>query len=307
MTPSPHQRWPPCSAAVDCHTRRSRRSRGALPRRGGDAAPPACATARHSWRMAPIPRRPLPGQPSASKAPRKPSVQVAPSAVTPRLAPRLWRSTASGSPLTRRGAAPSHAVGATRRSPTRPLPWTSDTPGRVWAPSSVASCSTPCPARALPTGAGWRVVLAPRQGRASPGAPRGRLATRGTAHLPGACAAAATLGLRGHAPGPKARARGEPKPATGNARRLLAPTRARVVSGLRTRPTALALEHGRRPAGSSAGEPGAARATAGMRRTRTEGKPRRARAWHAAGRLGPLSLRPALCVAARSGSGLSGV
>jgi hypothetical protein len=124
--------------------------------------------------MAPIPRRPLPGQPSASKAPRKPSVQVAPSAVTPRLAPRLWRSTASGSPLTRRGAAPSHAVGATRRSPTRPLPWTSDTPGRVWAPSSVASCSTPCPrARAAHGGRMARRLGAASRARKPPGAHAG--------------------------------------------------------------------------------------------------------------------------------------
>jgi hypothetical protein len=124
----------------------------------------------------------------------------------------------------------------------------------------------------------------------------------GKAHLKWAFAAAATLCLRGHEPGPKYLARLEQKHATGQALSILAHKRARAVSGMLTRTTAFALEQFLRTSGSRASEPGAERDPEGMSLPRTGVKPRLAASVNAAARLGPLSLRPALCLAPRSGS-----
>src|SRR4030095_6963342 len=129
----------------------------------------------------------------------------------------------------------------------------------------------------------------------------------GHAHLPGAFAEAATLFLRGPAPGPKSLARVEHKPATGQALRLFAHQRARAVSCRLKRHTACALEPCLGPSGRSAREPGAALDPAGMRLPPTAMQPQRAASAHAAVRLGPLSRRPALCLDSRSGSERSGV
>ena len=118
--------------------------------------------------------------------------------------------------------------------------------------------------------------------------------TRGHAHLTWALSEAATLGLRGNAPGPKSLARVETKQDNGQALRILAHQLARAVYCLLKRTTACALEPLLRTSGSSASEPGASRATAGLRRHRTGVTPRMAASVHAAARLGPLSLRPAL-------------
>jgi hypothetical protein len=129
----------------------------------------------------------------------------------------------------------------------------------------------------------------------------------GNAHLPWAFSAAAPLCLRGNEPGQKSLARVEKKPDKGNALRILAPKLARAVDGMLKRNTAVDLAPCLRPSGSRAGEPGAALATEGMRLPRTEVKPMMAASWHAEVRLGPLSLRPALCLDARSGSCIGGV
>src|SRR5262245_7952539 len=124
----------------------------------------------------------------------------------------------------------------------------------------------------------------------------------GHAHLQGAFSEAATLFLRGNEPGQKYLARLEQKHATGQALRILAHTLARAVYGMLNRTTAFDLEPFLRTSGRRAREPGASLATAGMRRHRTGVKPMRAASVNAAARLGPLSLRPALCLDPRSGS-----
>jgi transposase len=133
-----------------------------------------------------------------------------------------------------------------------------------------------------------------------------RLGTSGTtmghAHLPGAFSEAATLCLRGHEPGPKSLARVEKKPDTGQARRIFAHPLARAGDGRLKRHTALALAQCLCPSGRRAREPGAALDTAGRRLHPTARKPQMAASSHAAVRLGPLALRPALCLDTRSGS-----
>jgi hypothetical protein len=131
--------------------------------------------------------------------------------------------------------------------------------------------------------------------------------TLGNAPLTWAFAEAAPRCLRGHEPGQQSRARGEHTHAQGPALRRRAPQRARAVEGRRKRTSALALEPCLRPAGRSAGEPGASRDPAGRRLQRTERTPRRAASWHAEVRRGPLALRPALGWDPRSGSCLGGV
>jgi Transposase IS116/IS110/IS902 family len=116
----------------------------------------------------------------------------------------------------------------------------------------------------------------------------------GNAHLTWAFAEAATLCLRGNEPGQKYRARVETKYDKGTALRILAPTLARAVYGMRKRKTACDLEPFLRPSGSRAGEPDASLDPAGMRLNRTDVQPMMAASLHAEVRLGPLSLRPAL-------------
>ena len=69
---------------------------------------------------------------------------------------------------------------------------------------------------------------------------------------------------------------------------------ARAVSVILTRTTAFALAQFLRTSGSSAGEPGAARDTQGMRLHRTDVQPRMAASVNAEVRLGPISLSSAL-------------
>jgi hypothetical protein len=131
---------------------------------------------------------------------------------------------------------------------------------------------------------------------------------RGNAHLKWAFSEAATRFLRGHEPGQTSLAKFANKPDKGQALRIRAHTRARAVSVMLTRQTALDLEQCLRTAGSRTGAPGADLDTEGMsRHRRTDVKPRRAASWSAEGRLGPISLRPALCLDTRSGAGIGGV
>jgi transposase len=131
--------------------------------------------------------------------------------------------------------------------------------------------------------------------------------TLGNAHLKWAFSEAATLFLRGHEPGQKYLARWEKKHDKGTALSLFAHKLARTVSGMLHRPTAFALEPCLCPSGSSAGELGAALDTEGMSLHPTAMQPRMAASSHAAVRLAPLSLSPALCLDTRSGSYRRGV
>jgi transposase len=118
--------------------------------------------------------------------------------------------------------------------------------------------------------------------------------TLGHAPLPWAFAEAATLFLRGNEPGQKSLARWETKHDKGKALRLRAHKLARAVSVMLTRKTAFDLEQFLRTYGSRAGEPGASLDTEGRSLNRTEVQPRMAASWNAEGRLGPISLSPAL-------------
>jgi hypothetical protein len=129
----------------------------------------------------------------------------------------------------------------------------------------------------------------------------------GNAHLKWAFSEAATRFLRGHEPGPKSLAKFANKPDTGQALSSLAHKRARAVYVMLTRQTAFELEQCLRTAGSSTGAPGADLDTEGRSRHPTDVKPRLAASWNAEVRLGPISLRPALCLDTRSGSGIGGV
>jgi hypothetical protein len=116
----------------------------------------------------------------------------------------------------------------------------------------------------------------------------------GTAHLTWAFSEAATLFLRGNEPGQTYLARWENKHDQGQALSLLAHTRARAVSLMLKRKTAVELGQFLRSSGSRAGEPGASLDTAGMSLHRTDVKPLRAASLNAAVCLGPISLSPAL-------------
>jgi hypothetical protein len=116
----------------------------------------------------------------------------------------------------------------------------------------------------------------------------------GNAHLTWAFSEAATLFLRGNEPGQKYLARLEKKHDKGKALSILAHKLARAVYGMLKRKTAFDLEQFLRTSGSRAGEPGASLDTEGMRLHRTDVKPLMAASLHAAVRLGPISLSPAL-------------
>jgi Transposase IS116/IS110/IS902 family len=115
----------------------------------------------------------------------------------------------------------------------------------------------------------------------------------GNAHRKWAFSEAATLCLRGHEPGQNYLARLEKQHDQGKALRILAHKRARAVSCMRKRKTAVALEPCLRTYGSRAGAPGASLDTDGMSLNRTDVKPMIAASLNAAVRLGPLSLSPA--------------
>ena len=116
----------------------------------------------------------------------------------------------------------------------------------------------------------------------------------GNAHLTWAFSEAATLFLRGNEPGQKYLARLEKKHDKGKALSILAHKLARAVYGMLKRTTAFDLGQFLRSSGSRAGEPGASLDTEGMRLHRTDVKPLMAASLHAAVRLGPISLSPAL-------------
>jgi hypothetical protein len=130
--------------------------------------------------------------------------------------------------------------------------------------------------------------------------------TMGNAHLTGALSEAATRFLRGNEPGQKSLARLENKQDKGHALSLCAHQRARAVSCMLTRHTAFELEQCLWTAGSRARDPGAARDPAGMSLPPTAMQPTMAASSNAAGRLGPLARRPALCLDTRAGSYSSG-
>jgi hypothetical protein len=115
----------------------------------------------------------------------------------------------------------------------------------------------------------------------------------GNAHLTWAFSAAATLFLRGNAPGQKSLARLAQQHAKGKALRRLAHKLARAVYVMLKRNTAVDLEPFLRTYGSRARAPGASLDTDGMSLHRTDVKPMMAASLNAAGRLGPVSLSPA--------------
>jgi hypothetical protein len=128
----------------------------------------------------------------------------------------------------------------------------------------------------------------------------------GHAHLTWACAEAATWFLRGNEPGPKSLARREHKHDQGKARSIRAHHLARAVSCMHKRHTAVEVAQCLRTSGSSAGEPGASRDTAGLSLHRTDVKPMMAASVTAVVRRGPLSLSPALGLDTRSGACIGG-
>ena len=129
----------------------------------------------------------------------------------------------------------------------------------------------------------------------------------GNAHLTWAFSEAATLCLRGNEPGQTSLATLEKQHDKGKALGRLAHQLARATSCMLTRHTAFDLEQCLRTSGSRAGEPGAELDTEGMSLHRTDVTPMMAASWNAEVRLGPLSLSPARCLDARSGSCIGGV
>jgi hypothetical protein len=174
-------RWPPSGAAAWCPTPRARRRRGARPVLGGAAVHTCGAHARPAWRLCRRPTASLPGPQSARQAPTQPRGKASPSGVRPLRSPRPWPSPAPCAPLMTRGAAPAHAFGSTRPNTTRPRPCPAHQLGRAWAPSSVASCSTPCTRAIASHGCrlARRIAAASRGPKHLGATAAGRRATRG--------------------------------------------------------------------------------------------------------------------------------
>ena len=114
----------------------------------------------------------------------------------------------------------------------------------------------------------------------------------GPAPRQGAWSEAAPRCLRNHPPGQQLVARWEKTPGQGNARSLRAQTRGRAVDCLRKRQVACKRARCLPPSGRRAGQPGASRDAAGMRRERVGATPSPAASGNATARLGPGALSP---------------